>query len=283
MPLSPKGALIARVKDLLKNRIRFSAFDLSREAKQDFYRWLKNFRPRYFYGYPSLIVEFCRFAAEEGMDLSQLPLKAVIGTGEFVYPKEREAITAATGVPFVSEYGCTEIGVVGFECEHGSLHLMPANVYLEVIKDGKSVVDEEGDVYVTELHATHFPFLRYGLGDRGVLSSTSCPCGRHLPVLQIVSSRKDDYVITPEGGKVYDAIFAYILKRGIDQFKAVQLDPKRIEIFATVNGDFSSELEHEYKEGIRKHLSPSMEIVFTVVDVIERQKSGKLRYFERRF
>ncbi|GAW65978.1 capsular polysaccharide biosynthesis protein CapK [Geoanaerobacter pelophilus] len=282
MPLGAKGALVARLKDLLRNRIRFSAFDLSLEAKDAFYARLRGFAPSYFYGYPSLIAEFCRYAGEKGLDLSELPLKAVVGTGEYVYPRERELISAATGAPFVSEYGCTEVGLVGFECRHGSMHLMASNIVLEVIKDGESVVDEEGDIYVTELHASHFPFIRYGLGDRGKIVSRPCSCGRSLPVFEVISGRKDDYVITPEGGKVYDAIFAYVLKKGVDQFKAVQTALDRVEIALVANAEFSEELQNSYLQELTNRISPRMAITISRVDRIERNKSGKLRYFERK-
>ncbi|ACH38809.1 adenylyltransferase, putative [Citrifermentans bemidjiense Bem] len=282
MPLGAKGALVARVKDLLRNRIRFSAFDLSLEAKEAFYARLRGFAPSYFYGYPSLIAEFCRYAAQQGVDLSALPLKAVVGTGEYVYPRERELISAATGAPFVSEYGCTEVGLIGFECRHGSMHLMASNIVLEIIKDGKSVIDEEGDVYVTELHASHFPFIRYGLGDRGKIVGKPCSCGRNLPVFEVISGRKDDYVITPEGGKIYDAIFAYVLKKGVDQFKAVQTAADRVEITLVANAEYSEELERRYLQELSNRISPCMQIAISRVDRIERSKSGKLRYFERK-
>jgi len=119
-----------------------------------------------------------------------LPLKAVIGTGEYVYQHERDIIEQATGVTFVNEYGCTEVGLIGFECEEHNLHVMAANIYLEVIKDGKNVIDEEGDIHVTELHARSNPFIRYGLGDRGILCSERCSCGRALPIIKILSGRK---------------------------------------------------------------------------------------------
>lgn len=283
MPLMHKAALMARLKDLLKNRIRFSAFDLSDTAKDNYYRRLHAFRPTYFYGYPSLIAEFCNFAGNSKKELGSLSLKAVIGTGEYVYPHERDIIEQATEAPFVNEYGCTEVGLIGFECEQRSLHVMASNIYLEVIKDGKNVVDEEGEIYVTELHAASNPFIRYGLGDRGVLCSERCSCGRALPVLRIMSGRKDDYVLTPQGNKIYDAIFAYVLKEGVDKFKAVQKSIDLIEISVVVNAGYSDSIQNNYLETLQKHFGDAMKIVFSVVDSIPHEKSGKLRYFERTF
>ncbi len=282
-PLPLKDAVIAQLKDVLKNRIRFSAFDLSDVAKDGFYRRLYEFRPTYFYGYPSLMVEFCKYILEKGKDLKSLPLKAVIGTGEYVYQHERDIIEYATGVPFVNEYGCTEVGLIGFECEAHNLHVMAPNIYLEVIKDGKNVVDEEGDIHVTELHTKTAPFIRYGLGDRGIMCSERCSCGRSLPVIKIVSGRKDDYILTPEGNKVYDALFAYVLKAGVDKFKVTQSRIDLIEISLVRNAGYSPELQRRYSEIFQKHFGDSMKIEFAVVDSIPHEKSGKLRYFERTF
>lgn len=283
MPLPRKDAYVARLKDVLKNRIRFSAFDLTDTAKENFYQRLYEFRPTYFYGYTSLIVEFCKYALENKKELRTLPLKAIIGTGEYVYQHERDIIEQATGVSFVNEYGCTEVGLIGFECKKHNLHVMAPNIYLEVIKEGKNVVDEEGDIYVTELHTKSNPFIRYGLGDRGVLCSERCSCGRSLPVIKVLSGRKDDYILTPEGEKIYAAIFAYVLKDGVDKFKVIQSRIDQIKINIVVNAGYSPAIQNRYREIFQKHFGNSMKIEFAVVETIPHEKSGKLRYFERAF
>lgn len=279
MPISSKDAALARFKDLLKNRIRFSAFNLSDTAKDTYYQDLQSFKPAYFYGYPSLMAAFCNYLRERKQGLKSVPLKAVIGTGEYLYQHERDLVEQVTGVPFINEYGCTEVGIIGFECCHHNLHVMSSNIYLEIIKDGKPVLDQEGDIHVTELHAKSRPFIRYGLGDRGMLCSEPCRCGSALPVMKVLSGRKDDYVATPDGRKVYDAIFAYTLKKGISQFKAVQTALDRIEISIIPTDEYSPELGKRYISDLQKQLGASMIITLKLVDKIERERSGKLRYF----
>ena len=279
MPLTPTGATVAQLKDLLKNRIRFSAFDLSDAAKDAYHQNLLSFKPTYFYGYPSLMVEFCKHIINKKADLQMLPLQAVIGTGEYLYQHERDLVEQVTGAPFVNEYGCTEVGIVGFECRHKSLHVMSSNIYLEIIKDGKQVLDEEGDIHVTELHTRSNPFIRYNLGDRGVLCSARCSCGSSLPVMKVLSGRKDDYVMASDGRKVYDAIFAYTLKTGISQFRAVQTAVDRIDISIIPNDEYSPELGERYVRNLKKQLGESFSIKLIMVDTIERERSGKLRYF----
>lgn len=158
---------------------------------------------------------------------------------------------------------------------------MAANVFLEVIDaDGKSVPQgEEGEIVVTELNSGHFPFLRYRLGDRGRLTGERCPCRRTLPVLQISAGRKDDYIVTPDGRSVYDAILAYTLKKGVVQFKAVQDSVDHLLISVVTDCHFDPALEQQHRLNLQKMLSPGMQIEFRVVSEIEREPSGKLRYF----
>lgn len=280
MPPGLHGVL-AQLKDMLKNRIRFSAFDLSDEAKYLFYNRIVKFQPSYLYGYSSLILEFANFMEREKLLLDEVQLKAVIGTGEYVYEHERRSLEQAFGVSFVSEYGCSEIGLIGFDCPCGKMHQMSANILLEIIDgEGRPVPDGEmGEIVVTELNARHFPFIRYRLGDRGRYLNENCLCGRTLPTIQIAAGRKDDYIITPEGRKVYDAILAYTLKKGIVQFKAVQDSVDQLQIFVVSDSQFDETLEQEYVTRLKQAISPAMRITFKRVSAVRRESSGKLRYF----
>lgn len=280
MPSGWKGS-IAKSKDVLKNRIRFSAFNLCDEAKLAFYNRLLRFRPTYFYGYPSLILDFARFLVREQLSLGVIPLKAIIGTGEYVNPHDKQELQELSGVPFVSEYGCSEVGVIGFDCPHGNMHVMSSNIIVEVVNtDGVPLsCGEEGDIVVTELNTSYLPFIRYKLGDRGALTGETCPCGRSLPILRVSAGRKDDYIVTTEGNKVYDAILAYTLKKGIVQFKAVQTELDRIRIDVVIDCNYSEKLERDYSAQLQKALGSTMKIEFARVDEIVREQSGKLRYF----
>ncbi len=272
---------IMRIKYFIKNRIRFSAFDLSDKSKYLFYKRLSKFSPTYLYGYPSLMLEFIRFLKSEKLSLSKIPLKVAIGTGEYVYPHEKEELEQYLNIPFIGEYGCTETGVIAFDCPKGKMHVMSSNILVEVVdSEGRPVnYGIEGEIVVTELHARHFPFIRYRIGDRGSLSNEICPCGRTLPILNISSGRKDDYIITPDGLKVYDAILAYTLKNGVIQFKAVQDRTDHLSIFVVSEANFNSVLEQDYIQRFKLNISEAMQFEFIKVKEIERESSGKLRYF----
>lgn len=279
MPIDKKGRLIALAKDVLMNRRRLSAFCLTPETYQKFYAKLIKFAPHYFYGYTSLIYEFALYLDQAGMSAEEIKIKGVIGTGEVVNQQQVEVIKKVFSAPFINEYGCTEVGVIGLSCRFGRVHLMAHNIYLEVVENGSPVVNREGDIYVTELNSTSYPFIRYRLNDRGVISTRRCECGSSLPVIDVISGRKDDYVITPSGKKVYDAIFAYILKEGVAAFAAKQVRLEKVVVMVVANAQYSKELELKYTELIKASLEPTMEVEFQVVDKLPRRASGKLNYF----
>lgn len=270
---------IAFLKDFLMNRKRFSAFHLSAGDYTAFIKKLQRWKPQYCYGYPSLMCEFVEFTGQHNINLASLNLKVVVCTGEQLSSEQKVKLEKGFHCQAVNEYGCTEIGVIGFECSEGNMHEMSSNVYFEVLKDGKPVFDEEGEVVVTELHARTSPFIRYRIGDRGIRSSKVCSCGLPYPLISILSGRVDDYIITPDGRKVYDAILAYTLKKGVRKFRVTQRVVNSLEILVVPEDDLNDELIAYYHSEFKKHISPDMEFNIKKIDSIPREPSGKLRYF----
>lgn len=156
---------------------------------------------------------------------------------------------------------------------------MSANIYLEVVKDGKNVINDEGEIVITELHSKTFPFIRYKLNDVGKILSKECSCGRNSPVIEISRGRIDSYIIKPSGEKVYDAILAYTLKEGIESFRALQTDKNKIKIYIKTTKEYSNKLKSSYKKKLLQKLGKEFEIEFIRVDHLPRDHSGKLRYF----
>jgi phenylacetate-CoA ligase len=280
LPQDDLNRNLAYLKDFLMNRKRLSAFQLSPAAFETFAAQIKRWRPHYFYGYPSLVIEFARFVDEYNVKLAAVDLKAIICTGEQLETSQKEYLRQVFKCPVVNEYGSTEVGVIGFECPAGSLHEMSSNIYFEVLKDGIPVVDEEGTVVVTELHALTSPFIRYKIGDRGVRCSAPCPCGLPYPVIKVLSGRIDDYILTPDGRKVYDAILAYTLKKGVKKFKAIQREVRSLEIMIVADDELDDEMISQYTAKLKLGISSDMDFIFKKVAAIPQEKSGKLRYFQ---
>lgn len=278
MPFARRAHTIARLKDLLMNRVRCNAFRTSEADLLRFYRRAKRFHPEYFYGYPSLIYDFARFVVESRLEWP-LRLKGVIGTGELPLQEHRDYIERAFETRFVNEYGCSEVGIIAFQCTHGRMHVMAHNVLVEVVNNGRTVVDEEGEIVVTELNATTMPFLRYRMNDRGKLLSERCSCGLPLPLVDVSAGRIRGQLTLPSGRSVYDAIFSYTFKKGIAAFKAIQTAPADVHLYIVPASDFSTELMDHYIRVLDEKTFGEIRFAVNLVDVLPRERSGKLRYF----
>jgi phenylacetate-CoA ligase len=207
--------------------------------------------------------------------------KAVICTGEPLLDVQRLALRNLFTCPIVNEYGTTENGILAFECEHGGMHILADNVLLEFLKDGKPVADGElGEIVVTELFSRSIPFIRYRTGDLGSpYFSRKCLCGRSLPLMKIVVGRQDNFIVRADGEKVYDAVLAYILKKGVKQFRATQETIDRLVIEVVADKDFNVNLEDMYRRKLAKYLGNELQVNFLQVPSIPIGKGGKLEYF----
>jgi len=105
------------------------------------------------------------------------------------------------GIPVRSSYSAEEVGQIGFECAAcaGHYHITTSNVIVEVVDVSHDVEGTKlGRVLVTHLHSYATPFIRYDLGDLGLLKD-SCPCGHDGPTLHKLHGRATSALKRPDG------------------------------------------------------------------------------------
>jgi phenylacetate-coenzyme A ligase PaaK-like adenylate-forming protein len=283
VPTGLRAGLVTGLKDFLMNRVRVNAFRITDEDFYHYYKLFKRFHPAYFYGYPSLIYEFALFVRRKSLPTDFLKLKAVIGTSELANEKQIALIEEVFNTRFVAEYGCTEAGLIGLGCKKGNIHLMAHNIYLEVLDNGRQVIDKPGDFVITELNSRTFPFIRYHIGDRGILSTQGCGCGLQLPVIKVVLGRSGDSIKLRSGRKVNDNIFEYCMKGGddsyIEAYRAIQVSIDTIELYLVVNDQFEKSQHDAFMSRLDQHLFNEVNFDVRFVDKLPRDPSGKVRFF----
>ena len=273
--IKTRDRILQDVADRLFNRKRMSAFMMTEEACIQYYERLMRFKPRFVYGYANAIFRFARTLAERGIDGRRVGIRVVISTGEVLFPHQRRDIEMFFGTKVVNEYGTTENGILGFECELGTMHILP----LCLLEIHEPDADGFGNVVVTDLCSRSIPFIRYKTGDRGRIGVTRCACGRPYPAIEVCEGRIDDYIKCPDGRIVYDAILAYILKDHARQFRAYQESLTDLLIYIIPKKHFTRAAQEVAKEMFRNHLGPNMHVEFKVVSDIPEDPSGKFRYF----
>lgn len=279
-PLEAAAARKQRLADRALARRRLGAFDLDREGALRFLERLRAFRPRYAYGYPTLMSRFADHCEEADFDASGLGLRLIVSTGELLTDATRARLASFFGCRVVNEYGCTENGILAMECEAGVAHGIPVAALAEVV-DGNGRQAERGEVAVTDLYGGTGTLLRHRLHDVARWSPRGpCACGRTLDRLQVDTGRLDGFIQLPGGGSVYDAVLAYTVPPTVARFRArqVALDRIEAELIPRASVDPRRAVE-ECRAAWSARLGPDVQLDLRAVDEIPLTAAGKLRYF----
>ena len=280
-PLNKISNTKIKIIDWLINRRRLSPFHLDEKTFQLNIKKIENFKAQYLYGYAQSIFQFSQYYYNKKIDLSYLGLKGIILTGEMIFPNQIKMVKSVFGCEVVEEYGCTEIGIIGFKCGFGNMHLME-NLLVESIREKTDI--GAGNVVVSELYGELFPFIRYQIGDRGNVSTKECECGRELPILENLSGRKDDFIRCPNGKLTDPYVLEYIIDNmpkkygAILQFRIIQKKIDLLEVIfvaENVSGNIKNYIIHEFKT----HLSDDMNVNIDFIPEFGKDPSGKIRCF----
>ena len=278
-----------KLGDLLLNRIRFSAHDFSEERATSFYQKCLEFKPLYFWGYPSSIYNFSKKLYDLGLDGRSLNLKFIKTSSEMLYEFQREMLEESFGCTVYNDYGACEVGHIGFECPLGGMHLSIENFCVEILNNNYQPVEEgeSGKVVLTNLVNFAMPLIRYEIGDIASLSADSCPCGRSLPLLDSLEGRSCDVVIDQDGKQLHCVVLSYLIKEvahreglnSASQIRFIQRERNKMLVQIVKGPTFSSSLTDFLSFNVKKILGSSCIVSFDFPEEIPVEQSGKFRYF----
>ncbi len=280
------GRARQRIKDLMLNRIRLSAFDLDKKNFYEFIRKMKRFKPCFGYGYAQSVWEFAKFVVQETIDLGDLNFKAVIVTGEMIFDWQRGVISQAFKCPVVNEYGCTEAGIIAIECPSGSMHVLSDVLIVETAQDNGPKDLTSAELLITELNNFYSPLIRYRVGDRARLVHEPCPCGRGFPVLRAIEGRSDDFIVFPSGRKVDPYVLEYVIRNipvrlgSVEQFMISQTSESALEIKLIAKSLNPQRIRESIEETWRKTYGNELSLDIQFAAAIPKNQSGKLSCFK---
>lgn len=245
-------------------------------------------RPTTIRGFPSQLTEVARYIHQEGVRVP--PLRGVITTGEPLWPGDRQAIESAFKCRVFNSYRTREVGPIAQECEnHDGLHVSAETLYLEVapLPQGDSTAFNEADqgsIIVTDLTNYAMPFIRYQIGDIGFLRSTSCACGRGLPLLDNIGGRLTDVLYTCKGKRIAPVSIVpklFHLLGIMNQFKVVQEAFDQLRIVMKMPEPPADLLDRQRKV-IEDIFGKKIQVTYDFVDEIPPLPSGKYPFIESR-
>ena len=274
---------IKRFRDFLINDGLSNGFELNKNRVRQYVSHWMAWKPKCLFGYPSTFVLTVSMCRDMGIDLGGLKdrgLHVIITTSEMLSDVDRDLISQAFGVPVFDSYGLREGGLIGHECDQGTMHCMDEQVILETI-DPESLepTDGHGELVVTNIVGKAFPVIRYRTGDIVTLSQKKCACGRKLSSIEISGGRAVEFIVTKTGKWVVGYSFIYIARmvKGIVKFQVVQEELGEIRIRLAVDTQFPENGKDQVRELARTRLNSDDKILVEIVDDIEPAPSGKYR------
>lgn len=150
---------------------------------------------------PSYALLMGETAAEMGIDIRDLPLRAGIFGAEPWSESMRHQIEELLGIRAIDIYGLSEVlgpGVAA-ECEHQcGLHVNEDHFIIEIVdpQSLQPVPDgQSGEVVFTTLTKEGIPVVRYRTRDISRIVPGECVCGRTFRRLERITGRTDDMLI----------------------------------------------------------------------------------------
>ena len=286
MPVDFINASKLRIKDFLSRRYRFSIFDLSDEALEKITAKFRSAKFDYINGYTSSIVMLAKYLQKKDLILAEIcpTLKVCIVTSEMLFEDDKILLEKQFGVPVVNEYGSAELDIIAFENPNGEWLLNAENLFVEILDENNQPLPNgrEGKIVVTALYNKAHPFIRYEVGDYGIIAENSTS---KKPILKKLLGRTNDFALLPSGKKPAGMTFYSITKKlfgddgNVKEFVIKQTKADTFEIEYTSERPLTEKEIAHMKQIFTDYLEPGLIFIFHRKNQLERAKSGKLKQF----
>ncbi len=248
---------------------------------------------------PSYAMYIAETLEKEGVDVSQISLKAGIFGAEPWTQEMREQIERKLNIKAYDIYGLTEImgPGVAYECsEQSGMHVNEDHFIVEVIDpDTGEVLPDgtQGEIVFTCITKEAFPLIRYRTRDIGVVTREKCSCGRTFAKMSKPKGRTDDMLII-RGVNVFPSqIETVLLKMGyspnyqilVDRVNNVDTFDVKVEMTDAIFGDTITSIKNHEKalaEELKSLLGISANVILVEPNSIERSIGKAVRVIDKR-
>lgn len=286
MPLDFIANLKLRFKDFLSRRYRFNIFDLSNFGLEKIIVIFREKKFDYINGYTSNIVLMAKYLKKRKLVLNKIcpSLKVCIVTSEMLFEEDKIILEEQLGVPVINEYGAAELDIIAFQNPNNEWQVNAETLFVEILDENDQPLPygKEGRIIVTNLYNKAHPFIRYEVGDYGILDEKST---LKKPILKKLIGRTSDVAILPSGKKSPGMTFYSITKKlfgddgNVKEFVIIQTKIDTFEIQYTSEMPLKKAEIATIEKVFSTYLEPNLNYIFTRKGVLVRGVSGKLKQF----
>jgi phenylacetate-CoA ligase len=237
-------------------------------------------QPDFLLGFPSALRQVAE--AMETRGERHIRPRVVCTSAEVLDRDTRQVIESAFGLPVFDLYSSIEFGNIAWQCRYsGAMHINADSLIIELVRqDGtKAAPGEVGTLVCTAFDSYAMPFIRYAVGDLGMVTNGSCECGCAFPILGTIEGRTVDQIRRSDGVVVspYQFTCSLELVQGIAQYQVTQETLERLTVRLVPGRGFGPATTDEVLARCRAILVEGTAVTVQVVDSIPREPSGKFR------
>lgn len=244
-------------------------------------------RPHLIMGYPVMLRALLRELSADAAAGLRRTLRLVMTDSELLTEQVAALLTEGFGVPVFDEYSAYEVLTVSTQCRAGSMHVDEDRVWLEIVDAaGRPVPDDTvGSVVVTHFRERAMPLVRYQPGDRAMIEPGPCACGRPSRRMKLVDGRTNDYLVLPDGRRIYSAALLALAHTtpGLAEYMVRQDGSGTITVHLVPQdrrGVSFDELVSDFTRRFIETVGARPALRFVRADRIELTGSGKARFIE---
>ncbi|HUR44576.1 MAG TPA: hypothetical protein VMZ27_01780 [Candidatus Saccharimonadales bacterium] len=262
-----------------------SAYHLKPSNSSQYLDALLKFRPEFIRGYASSINVLAEYARPRRKEFDFV--RGIFTASETLLDAERETIEGTFGKKLFDWYGMTEPAVVITETSaHDGMEVNWEYGFPE-FQEGEDLQNDERRLLATSLHNPVMPFIRYQTDDIVKLAPSEAEPKGLYPKIKGISGRKDECILTPDGGRLPSLNFYSLLQSYTDilKFQFVQRDLTHVTMkvaLRPVARDVTRTLSTLHKE-VERRLGSEMTIEIQQTEEFERSADGKTPAFKRLF
>lgn len=279
-PLPLLKKLQVAIQHFAQRRVFVDSFIFDDAQKAACCRHINRFRPSALVGYAGNLVELALFVRAHPGLLTRKTQTAVTAA-EGLRPGQRELLQETLAEEVFLSYGSREFMLIGMECsEHRGYHLSSDNLYVEVVDDhGRQVPPGQvGRILVTDLRNLATPFIRYEIGDMGVMAAKHCSCGLPFPLLASVEGRIQEYLYTASGDRVTALFIPHLMKEffWLKGYQLVQFGKRDVRIDVIADGEVTPDMSELMVNSLKEKLGAGIDIRIEKVSLLKKGPSGKV-------
>jgi len=272
-----------KVKEALYHRFfnnyMLNSFEMNVSNIHEYVDKINRIKPTAIVSYVNPLYEMAKYIIKNNIKMHQP--KTIVTGAEALYDYQVNAIQHAFGCNVHNTYGCREFMLISSECKkQKGLHINIDQLIVETInRSGESVMEESGDIIITDLTNYGMPLIRYQNGDCATLTEEQCDCGNPLPIMNSGDGRKLDIIKCPNGQLLPGELFPHMFKDypWISMFQVVQDQLDEIEVKIVLSENEKSPDFTPIEKIINQYSGGSLHINFNIVDDIPLTPSGKRR------